>query len=162
MIKSQKKSGKILLVTLLGLLIISGGEVFARKGLLSSRAKGMASVEIKGADLDKVKSSLKEVFIGDGFAVVEEGPTVIIFEKIGERRHDLSYGGLQGGTTIVQARVYIDKVSELFYEVGCDVTMIKNPGDNDREDSTDVLKLFGREYQRMLRQAKRKAQPGIR
>jgi hypothetical protein len=131
----------------------------AGREITQGRAKGMAWVDISGKTPEQVAAAAKKVFIDDGYELIEsEGPE-LVFEKPGSRMQDFSYGGLLGQEGVwVKAVLKITPKDNDICWVSCDAYMVKNRDDDFFRDETKVLKLFGREYQRLLNRVKKEAQ----
>ena len=127
----------------------------ARKRILAGRSEGMASVEVTAAGMDEVAAAVKQVFGGDGYNLKEEWDGQLQFSRSAGRVKDLSYGGLAGSGSYEQVMIDIHDNGAGNYRIECNVYMTEGDHDPDFMD-TKVLKAFGREYKRMLRQVKRK------
>ena len=79
-----------------------------------------------------------------------------IYERPANMMKDLAYGGLVSSGVWERAFLDIHDEKHGVYRIECNVLIVENNGDPFFEDRTKVLKLFGRQYQRLLRQVKRK------
>lgn len=130
----------------------------AGREIVPGKAKGMAWVEISGKTPEQVAEAAKKVFTGDGYELIEHNSSELVFEKPGSRMQDFSYGGLlsQDGVWVKAVLKITPKGTDTCW-VSCDAYMVKNRDDDFFRDETKVLKLFGREYQRLLNRVKREA-----
>ena len=128
----------------------------AAQGIMSGKAKGMAWVEISSATTEQIAAAAKKVFIEDGYDVVKQGPDAMEFVKPGSRMDDIAYGGpLNEDGVWVQAVLNISEKGNGIHWVSCDVYMVNKIDDDFFRQETKVLKLFGREYQRLLNKIKK-------
>jgi hypothetical protein len=140
-----------------GILGFLSHSAFARKPLLPGRAQGMATVDVNGTTLQKLEAALQKVFVeGEGYSFVNSGELTYVFERPAGRMKDLSYGGLVSEGTTERAIVQIEKKSDTSFRLECNAQMVQG-GDPFFEDSTEVLRVFGKEYQRILRRVQREA-----
>jgi hypothetical protein len=131
----------------------------AGREITQGRAKGMAWVDISGKTPEQVAAAAKKVFIDDGYELIEHNGPELVFEKPGSRMQDFSYGGLLGQEGVwVKAVLKITPKDNDICWVSCDAYMVKNRDDDFFRNETKVLKLFGREYQRLLNRVKKEAQ----
>ena len=149
-------NGKVVFVILMGLTYITlfQTDAFAGKTILDGRSKGMASIELKAANTTEVANAVKKVFGEDGYQLKKESGNGLQFSRPAGRLKDLSYGGLASSGTWEQVLIAIHDNGSGNYRVECNVYMTEGDQEPDLMD-TKVLKLFGREYKRMLRRVKR-------
>ena len=123
---------------------------------MSGKAKGMASVEISNATTAQIAATTKKVFINDGYELARQSSSTMVFLKPGSRMDDIKYGGLMNEEGVwVQAVLNISEKANGIHWLSCDVYMVKKIDDDFFRQETKVLKLFGREYQRLLNQVKK-------
>jgi hypothetical protein len=142
-------------IALFGILCLSG-DAFAAKRLLPGKGEGMATVTIKGASLDIIRQAAINVFQNDDYKVATQTPDQIVFERNAGRLKDISYGGLasEEGT--------LERIEVIFHEEGTDTFRLEcNAYMVDKgsffENSTEVLRPFGKQYQRMLNATRKQA-----
>lgn len=139
----------------LSVLVFTQTNAQARKKLFSGRADGMASLEVTAKSLGDVASAVKYIFNEDGYNLKSGYQSQLRFSRSSGRMKDIAYGGLASKGTYEQVIIDIHDNGSGQYRIECNVYMTgedENPGHMD----TKVLKLFGREYKRMLRRVKRK------
>lgn len=154
--KALFSAGLISLVA--GMLILtSQPPAQARKPGKAGNSSGMASVSIQAESFAKVANAVKKVFQEDTYKLYSELNNQIIFQRAGDRRSDLAYGGLEGG---VWERVILDILDEGAgkYLVECNVYMLKSPDEEIDFMDTKVLKPFARQYKKMLSRVKKLAE----
>ena len=116
-------------------------------------ARTTASIEIKTQNPNALADALFEVFTDDGFQLVFEAAEQMNFARQASRMKELAYGTpLDPGSTEM---VTIDffPINDETYRVECNVS-IRVGAEASLTDS-NVLPLFGRHYQRLLRRVKR-------
>ena len=143
------------LFIMFGLLAFVQTDAYARKRILPGRGDGVATVKVTASSLEEVARAVTQVFGSDGYNLKEEGHGQLRFSRSSGRMKDFSYGGLAGGGTYEQVIVYIHENGGSNYRIECNVYMTEGDSNPDSMD-TEVLRMFGREYQRMLRRVKRK------
>ena len=142
------------LLIIFSILTFTQTSAHARKRIFAGRADGMASIKVTASGMDEVARAVKHVFGRDGYNLKEEGGGQLKFSRSAGRMKDLSYGGLAGSGTYEQVIIDIHDNGGGRYRIECNVYMTK--GDRDPKSmDTKVLKMFGREYLRMLRRVKR-------
>ena len=144
----------LLLIIFLSVFAFMQTNVEARKKRFSGRSDGMASIDVTANDFQDVAQAVKKVFRGDGYTLKDEWGSGLQFSRSAGRMKDFSYGGLTSGGMWEQVMIDIHTVGIGSYRIECNVYMTegdKKPAHMD----TDVLKMFGREYKRMLRRVKR-------
>ena len=125
-------------------------------GILHGRAKGMAYIEIDGTTQAGVAAAAKKVFLDDAYELVQEKPGELVFEKPGSRMTDLAYGGIMDEDGVwVKAVVTIQEKKGGLCLVSCDAYTVRDRNDAFFRQESRVLRPFGKEHQRMLRQVKR-------
>jgi len=130
----------------------------AGRGITQGNANGMAWVDISGKTPGQIAAAAKKVFTGDGYELIEHTGAELVFEKPGSRMQDFSYGGLLGQEGVwVKAVLKITPKDNDICWVSCDAYMVKNREDDFFRDETKVLKLCGRENQRLSNRVKREA-----
>lgn len=123
-------------------------------GMMHGKAKGMAFIEISDTTGAKVTAAAKKVFLDDSYELMQEKPGLLVFEKPGSRMQDISYGGVSEDGVWVKAVLTIQEKSGEKCWLSCDAYMVRNRNDAFFRQESEVLRPFGREYQRMLRKVK--------
>lgn len=146
----------LLLVVFLGLTFCIQSNVHARKRLFSGTADGMASVEMSADSLEDVTAAVKSVFAEDEYEFRTEWEGRLTFARSAGRMKDFAYSSM-GGVEGMWEQVVIDihTLSSGKYRVECNVTMTKGDKFSGMHD-TKVLKLFGREYKKILKRVRKK------
>ena len=150
---------KKLYVLLAGLfLAYTAGAGCAGREILPGKAKGMAWVEITGKTAEQIAAAAKNIFLADGYEIIEDKSAELIFEKPGNRMQDIAYGGPANADGVwIKTVLKITPKGNNTCWVSCDAYMVKNKDDDFFRDETKVLKLFGREYQQLLNRVKQEA-----
>lgn len=115
-----------------------------------------ASVEIPPRSMVQIQEAAVSVFRADGYALVANSATELVFDRPGSRRDALKWGGWSGEGVTMRVRVWVSDLAGGKQLLQADAYAVQNSDDDFfRTESRNVL-LNRRPYQKLLDEAARR------
>lgn len=115
-----------------------------------------AAVSVPGANPDRIRLVVIEVFTQDGFEVKEGTRDTLVFQRQASRRHQIAYGDFSPGEVAERVAVKWGPGPGGTNELRCDVFMVRGSSDPRFEEPQRISRLRRAPYVALLESAKRK------
>jgi hypothetical protein len=109
----------------------------------------IASVEIHGHPLPRVRDVTAEVFHEHGYEVMKRGWVDLVFEREGSSMNNIAYGNWMGSGIWVRAKVRIADISPEESRIDCEAFLLRNRGEP-TEEEIKIRKIHSHQYQKLL------------
>ena len=119
------------------------------KSTEKSHPDHLASVEIHGHPVERVRDVTSQVFLENGYRVTLNGWAKLVFEKEGSNMNNIAYGNWMGSGIWIRVKASIFETSPGNCRLDCDAFLLRNRNEP-VEEEIKISKLHNRPYQKLL------------
>jgi hypothetical protein len=121
------------------------------KSVNKPASAGFASVRIQGHTAEQIRAASVVVFQQDGYTVVDDHRTDMVFEKEGSRWDQIAYGSWVNEAPVwLRAKVSMVPLSDDTIRLQCQAYKVRNKGDPLTEDQVRIGNGHSKPYQALL------------
>ena len=119
-----------------------------------------ASVEIRGNTPGQICGMTSEVFLNEGYELMQAKPDSLVFEKKATALNNFAYGNWMDTPVWVRVRLAVVPVSDQVWRMECHAYLLRDRGET-TEEEMKLTSLRSHPYQKLLDQVqKRLMSPG--
>lgn len=115
-----------------------------------------ASVIIVNQTPEKIRQAAIAVFQDNGYQIIPQSDSSLVFEREATRREQIDYAGFagtqQGDTVVIRVRVQIRVKNPGAYWLECKAYAVRNPGQPVFEQTTPLFNFQSKPYQKLMDQ----------
>ncbi len=138
------------IIPTLCLVVALAAAVTGCQSTRSSSPSSFASVTIGGSSVENIRNVTIAVFERQGYKAASTEPDDLVFERVGSRADQRSFGNWDGKRVWERVKAQIDYQLNGVYQLQCQAYIVRDYGQAAIEDEVRLVNRRSKPYQEML------------
>jgi hypothetical protein len=117
-----------------------------------------AAVTVKGRSDAEIRQVTKVVFAEEGYSLTGEDVEFMVFERPGNRRDAIKWGGWTGEGVVVRAKVKMTKLADNSRLLQLDMFAVRGAGNSFTESENRMALMNKQPYRHLLKEVSKRLQ----